>query len=82
MSKENVLKCIFHSIENTTNYYPSPVDENKILLDLFEYEFDINLFLFVIDLDFWVNLEQVYGDKLLTTPVYEIAEYLEKHEAK
>lgn len=79
MDKEDVIQTLIGYIEDCFLVSSVYVSEQSTLADFEPDELDLTLFLAEISLDFGVDIGQVYGDKLLTTPIYEIAEYLEKN---
>lgn len=79
MSKEDIIQRLISYIEDCFNLSSVSLSEHSTLADFEPDELDLNLFGMEICIDFALVIEEVYGDKLLTTPIYEIAEYIEKH---
>lgn len=76
MTKDQIISQLIGYIEDCFNVSSVSISEQSTLADFEPDELDLALFSTEISLDFHVDIEQVYGDKLLTTPVHEIAEFL------
>lgn len=79
MNKQEIIQKLIFCIEDCFNVSSVSLSDRSTLSDFEPDELDEILFLAEIEIDFDADLDQVYGQKLLTTPLFEIAEYLEKH---
>ena len=79
MTKDQIIFQLIGYIEDSFNLSSVSLSEQSTLADFEPDGLDLTLFLTEIDVDFHVDISQVYGDKLRTTPINEIAEYLENH---
>lgn len=79
MNKEDIIFKLIGYIEDCFSLSSVSLSEHSTLADFEPDELDLNLFGMEICMDFAVVIEEVYGDKLLTTPIYEIAEYIKKN---
>ena len=79
MTKQEIINKLVFYIEDCFNMSSVSLNEKSVLADFSPDELDEMMFLAEIEIDFDADLRQVYGQKLLTTPLFEIAEYLEKH---
>jgi hypothetical protein len=77
MSEDQITNELISYIEDCFNMPPVTIHEQSTLADFSPDELDLTLFCTEVDLDFNVDLEQIYGDKLLNTPIFEIAGYIE-----
>lgn len=79
MIKEDIIQKLIGYIEDCFNVSSVSLSEQSTLADFQPESFEVTLFGMEICLDFAVVIEEVYGDKLLTTPIYEIAEYIKNN---
>jgi hypothetical protein len=77
MTKDQIITQLISFIEDCFSIHSVSITEQSTLADFSPDEIDMILFNTEVDLDFNVDLEDVYKEKLLNTPIFEIAGYIE-----
>jgi hypothetical protein len=78
----STLSTIISLIQDSFNIHSVTLTDQSTLEHFSPDELDIAFFLAEVALEFDIDLVTVYGDRLLTTPLFEISDYIErnKHE--
>ena len=76
MNKEQIINKLIFYIEDCFNVEKVTITKNSILLDFYPDELDIKLFLTEVNLEFHVDLKEIFGGRLIHIPIFELADYL------